>query len=609
MTLALALSIQPWAELGLVSPRNSNDSEHDVSASTNKELMVLRAVELLFTQLCRIRSSRLNRHRKRRYRFLPQGANHSQHSTISYDEKEEEIELNKIRRCLHEYVETIAGLYNDVNYHSFQHASHVLLAANKLMLLLDPATDIFDDGNGVYHDDMYDINNAANMNCTSPMVHFTMIFAAMVHDVGHTGVPNAVLVEEQDPVAIRYDNVSVAEQYSIDLALELLREDRFEPLRSALFGDDLNQKVGVLENSYRQFEENVRMVILVTDISSSERQREFKRRFDESFSEGQNFDAVGNVLKKRDSVITAVSGMTDACTEVLEDKNEEPPPEPLHRMIFSCPVFKGTGKKPYLPTIREQRFSATSSLECRASYKTRRSSSLVSRRLSGVPGRRRSSMTSNLRRGSALGRRISSIADVSRRASTKLSFSLRNVMAMEVHHSNELQRDSIMEQMILAADVAHCMQDWDVFVKWNKKLYNELMYAHLQGRSFNPATSWYKGQIGFFNGYIIPLAERLAQSNLFGESGNMFSALALENKRRWITEGESLTDVIIQEANEMFAELPSSSHSHNDDQIMSTTIFSRAREETDQQNDHVSLKRESFYSNNSEHSNLITVGD
>eukprot|EP00816_Leptocylindrus_hargravesii_P011145 CAMPEP_0196822310 /NCGR_PEP_ID=MMETSP1362-20130617/82945_1 /TAXON_ID=163516 /ORGANISM="Leptocylindrus danicus, Strain CCMP1856" /LENGTH=172 /DNA_ID=CAMNT_0042201829 /DNA_START=215 /DNA_END=733 /DNA_ORIENTATION=- len=114
------------------------------------------------------------------------------------------------------------------------------------------------------------------------------------------------------------------------------------------------------------------------------------------------------------------------------------------------------------------------------------------------------------------------------------------------------RRMSVMEQMIQTADVAHCMQSWDVFLKWNARLFNELMFAFYAGRSFDPRTNWFEGQIGFFNGYIIPLAERLEQCGVFGDNSGMFLELARENKFRWELEGQAFCDELTAEAERNF---------------------------------------------------------
>lgn len=51
----------------------------------------------------------------------------------------------------------------------------------------------------------------------------------------------------------------------------------------------------------------------------------------------------------------------------------------------------------------------------------------------------------------------------------------------------------VMEHLIQASDVAHTMQHWHVYRKWNHRLFDEMYTAYTQGRAEkNPADSWYR---------------------------------------------------------------------------------------------------------------------
>jgi hypothetical protein len=53
-----------------------------------------------------------------------------------------------------------------------------------------------------------------------------------------------------------------------------------------------------------------------------------------------------------------------------------------------------------------------------------------------------------------------------------------------------------------ASDVAHTMQHWHVYRKWNELLFEELYKAYKDGRSdTDPSKHWYEGEIGFFDYY------------------------------------------------------------------------------------------------------------
>ncbi len=77
----------------------------------------------------------------------------------------------------------------------------------------------------------------------------------------------------------------------------------------------------------------------------------------------------------------------------------------------------------------------------------------------------------------------------------------------------------VIEHLIQASDVAHTMQHWHVYSKWNQRLFNEMYLSFKQGRSDqNPAENWYKGEIGSLDFYVIPLAMKLKTCGVFGVS-------------------------------------------------------------------------------------------
>ena len=63
--------------------------------------------------------------------------------------------------------------------------------------------------------------------------------------------------------------------------------------------------------------------------------------------------------------------------------------------------------------------------------------------------------------------------------------------------------------------------------------------AYSNGRAENdPTENWYKGEIGFFDSYIIPLATKLKDCGVFGTAGDEYLGNALRNKAEWIEKGE-----------------------------------------------------------------------
>jgi hypothetical protein len=105
----------------------------------------------------------------------------------------------------------------------------------------------------------------------------------------------------------------------------------------------------------------------------------------------------------------------------------------------------------------------------------------------------------------------------------------------------------VMEHLIQTADVCHTMQHWQIYQKWNARLFQELYNAFTEGRSKqNPADTWYKGELGFFDFYIIPLASKLSECGVFGVSSDEFLEYALDNRKQWELKGQEIVEILVE---------------------------------------------------------------
>ena len=60
----------------------------------------------------------------------------------------------------------------------------------------------------------------------------------------------------------------------------------------------------------------------------------------------------------------------------------------------------------------------------------------------------------------------------------------------------------VLEHLIQASDVAHTMQHWHIYQKWNQRLFKEMYLANKNGRADkNPAEFWFEGEKGFLDYY------------------------------------------------------------------------------------------------------------
>lgn len=104
----------------------------------------------------------------------------------------------------------------------------------------------------------------------------------------------------------------------------------------------------------------------------------------------------------------------------------------------------------------------------------------------------------------------------------------------------------VLEHIIQASDVSHTMQHWHVYQKWNRKLFQEMSLAYQQGRmAKDPATFWYQGELGFFDNYVIPLAKKLQECQVFGVSSDEYLNYAKSNRIEWELKGQSIVQDLI----------------------------------------------------------------
>ena len=149
------------------------------------------------------------------------------------------IELSSIViNQLHDYVQSIAGLYNNDNpYHSFGHTCHVVQSVTKLLARV---------GNGHNKQHAKDDNETKSPSpslAIDPLTQFACVFAALIHDVDHYGLTNTQLIQQETEIAKVYNNAcSISQQNSFDVGWELFMERRYDELRACLCStmEDMN---------------------------------------------------------------------------------------------------------------------------------------------------------------------------------------------------------------------------------------------------------------------------------------------------------------------------------------------------------------------------------
>eukprot|EP00980_Cylindrotheca_fusiformis_P016507 scaffold4917_cov120-Cylindrotheca_fusiformis.AAC.5 len=118
--------------------------------------------------------------------------------------------------------------------------------------------------------------------------------------------------------------------------------------------------------------------------------------------------------------------------------------------------------------------------------------------------------------------------------------------------SDDCKATIVIEHLIQASDVSHTMQHWHIFKSWNQKFFMECYGAYKAGRAdSDPSKNWYKGEIEFFDFYVIPLAEKLESCGVFGVSSHEYLNYATSNREEWVRKGEKIVQQYLAKYEEM----------------------------------------------------------
>ena len=171
----------------------------------------------------------------------------------------EAISLSKsVEDQLRDYVAFIASMYRDIPFHNFKHASNVSMAANKYIQRI--------------------ADESLKRQMDHPLAQFGIIFSALVHDVDHTGVPNALLVKEKQRAALLYKNKSVAEQNSVDLAWTVLMDAGYKDLQGAIYSN---------QEEFDLFRSTIINAVMATDLFDEELIADRNKRWAQAFDPAQ----------------------------------------------------------------------------------------------------------------------------------------------------------------------------------------------------------------------------------------------------------------------------------------------------------------------------------
>lgn len=574
--LALGIASQEWSLLGLGSdPSVAPTDNLEVTTDRITALMLIRVVGWIqprgtFTDLSTVTICR---------QVLVD--NESWPQQISEDV------LDQLKK----YVKVILSRYQKVPYHNMEHCYHVTISVNKLMdmiLQLVPGADRAPTFG--FRDD--------------PLMHFALLFSALIHDVEHHGISNRQLANEDDLLAIQYNDTSISEHRSLYIAFSELLKPEYQLMRKALFPE---------VDDYRRFRSAVINVVLTTDIASPERSQISKSKWKEAF--GDPYETVERkVLHAMERRATSKAGSSkkthqkranrrmssqsfmselslnapgdldesglkdDSSASETPDSSEvednDQAEDDASQSSFTIPL-NDEGELPLNdsagslnavpdqsgPVFRPPKSTSNdsgsrSNLSGTALKFHRRLSSIGSGNARASSKRYRGTRLGLLRTVDLSGETIQTFnlnsprlsATGATTGSSSVSFKL-----FPPEEVDELKETVVMETIIKAADVGHNLQGWEQMTLYSNRLFLELRSAYVQGRAEDPQNGWFSNQIGFLDAYLLPLARRLDDTGVFGDiQGARFAEIVEENKDRWMREGMSITAQVIREGDIMF---------------------------------------------------------
>ncbi|KAL3941484.1 MAG: hypothetical protein SGBAC_004172 [Bacillariaceae sp.] len=208
---------------------------------------------------------------------------------------------DEVKSELRRFLTKIAEMYTDSNpFHNFEHASHVTASVKKLLkriVNVGTGNGLTQQQSGSSEFNVVDLAGHSYGITSDPLVQFSVVFAAIIHDLDHPGVPNAQLVKEG--LGERYKNKSVAEQNSVDIAWKILMQHgEHESLRSCIYQT---------KEELLRFRQLVVNTVMATDICDKELQALRKNRWEAAFS-ASHMDNIPN--SNTSNITNSINGNT-----------------------------------------------------------------------------------------------------------------------------------------------------------------------------------------------------------------------------------------------------------------------------------------------------------
>lgn len=436
-----------------------------------------------------------------------------------------------------DYVKTILGGYNEVPYHSFKHCYHVTISTNKLVDMV-----------------IHQYPQEKEVACTfgfrdDPLMQLAMIFSAIIHDVDHRGIPNRQLALEDEELAIKFNDQSIAENESLFIGFSTLLKPKYGKFRNLIFPE---------RTDYRRFRGACVNLVLTTDIASPERTQLSKSKWKEAF--GDPYETVERKVMKKIQTRKSKSG-PEAILNELKTKIDDD--DSSVSLSPHSSDDEDNGKKRKERKEKKKNAKTATPPVANADNPNLTGKALKFHRRLSQAGTNSSTVATSSNRSrlgfrrtmDLSGQTIESYGDTNKRVSASsdgTSCETRFILPPP-EKIDDLRESVIMETLLKSADVAHNLQGFDQMAKWSDCLYLELRKAFVEKKGEDPMNGWFNNQIGFLDFYLLPLARKLDDTGAFGDArGSVFASSVEKNRKRWTKEGMGVTMKIVMEGNKQY---------------------------------------------------------
>ena len=145
-------------------------------------------------------------------------------------------------------------------------------------------------------------------------------------------------------------------------------------------------------------------------------------------------------------------------------------------------------------------------------------------------------------------------ADRSKRYAMAFDESSRDPRLSEEQQLN-LRATTVLDLVMQVADIAHTMEHFHSFRRWNERLFEEMYQAYQHDRlDADPSEGWYNNEIKFFDEYVLPLARKINGCGMFGNAGQDLIDQAQKNRKEFVVKGSKMVAEVVQRVKEETAQ-------------------------------------------------------